>query len=263
MADMHHIHDTHAGNILVSLSSKLPAVRWHDVAGNFGSAARRDVAQTVTDAFARQIEDFSGTVISQISETHQGFASGLNETCKTCSMVGKDMIWVRQCLRQRAFDLASTMLSLSALQTLEKQRLLESIAPALSDSDARVLWRHWSEGTRVRSSPDITRSPLAGAVCGRAGRAEKGGAESCPRFEHCLGDSHRRLDTGADPQGLCCVRANATNLERRGERAVLRHPLASEPAERRARARAQWRVAISEAAIRGALELFRQPAVRL
>ena len=183
MADMHHIHDTHAGNILVSLSSKLPAVRWHDVAGNFGSAARRDVAQTVTDAFARQIEDFSGTVISQISETHQGFASGLNETCKTCSMVGKDMIWVRQCLRQRAFDLASTMLSLSALQTLEKQRLLESIAPALSDSDARVLWRHWSEGTRVRSSPDITRSPLAGAVCGRAGRAEKGGAESCPRFE--------------------------------------------------------------------------------
>ena len=152
MADIHHFHDAHAGNILISLSSKLPAVRWHDFAGNFGSAARRVVAQTFTDGFARQIEDFSGTVISQIRETHQGFASRLNETCKTCSMVGRDMIWVRQCLRQRAFDLASTMLSLSALQTLEKQRLLESIAPALSDSDARVLWRHWSEGTREYGS---------------------------------------------------------------------------------------------------------------
>ncbi|CAE7615452.1 unnamed protein product [Symbiodinium sp. CCMP2592] len=138
MADIHHFHDAHAGNILISLSSKLPAVRWHDFAGNFGSAARRVVAQTFTDGFARQIEDFSGTVISQIRGMHQGFASRLNETRKTCSMVGRDMIWVRQCLRQRAFDLASTMLSLSALQTLEKQRLLESIAPALSDSDARA-----------------------------------------------------------------------------------------------------------------------------
>ncbi|CAE7615478.1 unnamed protein product [Symbiodinium sp. CCMP2592] len=152
MADIHHFHDAHAGNILISLSSKLPAVRWHDFAGNFGSAARRVVAQTFTDGFARQIEDFSGTVISQIRGMHQGFASRLNETRKTCSMVGRDMIWVRQCLRQRAFDLASTMLSLSALQTLEKQRLLESIAPALSDSDARVLWRHWSEGTREYGS---------------------------------------------------------------------------------------------------------------
>ena len=152
MADIHRFHDAHAGNILISLSSNLPAVRWHDFAGNFGSAARRVVAQTFTDGFARQIDDFSGTVISQISETHQGFASRLNETRKTSSMVGRDMIWVRQCLRQHAFDLASTMLSLSALQTLEKQRLLESIAPALSDPDARVLWRHWSEGTREYGS---------------------------------------------------------------------------------------------------------------
>ena len=105
MADSNHFHDAHAGNILLSLTSKAdPEIRWHDFVGTLGSSADFKVltSQAFIDDFAGKIEQFSDIVINRIKTTHEEFATRLYETRKKCKMIGQAMLPVRSCLRKRA-----------------------------------------------------------------------------------------------------------------------------------------------------------------
>ena len=149
MADSNHFHDAHAGNILLSLTSKAdPEVRWHDFAGTLGSSADFKVlaSQAFMDDFARKIEQFSDIVINRIKTMHEEFATRLNETRKKCKMIGQTMLQVRSCLRKRAISAVVTMLEVNAMTRSDQQKLLEKISAGMPDDDLQELWRQFLQG---------------------------------------------------------------------------------------------------------------------
>ena len=147
-----HLHDAHAGNVLLSSSSAQdrPSFRWHD----FGQSFTKRHAPAELRRIAEQVLKVTRDIVELLHQTESSLGVILNKTQFRCDLLQashQGTRHVQECLAERAVKLGSDIMT-SALDTDVKEEFLAIVSPALPDYARRKLQIAFSSGAPPRQS---------------------------------------------------------------------------------------------------------------
>ena len=147
-----HLHDAHAGNVLLSSSSAQdrPIFRWHDFGQSF--TKRHDPEEL--GRMAGQVLKVTRDIVDLLHQKESSLGVILNKTQFRCDLLQashQGTRHVQECLAERAVKLGSDIMT-SALDTDVKEEFLAIVSPALPDYARRKLQIALSSGAPPRQS---------------------------------------------------------------------------------------------------------------
>ena len=147
-----HLHDAHAGNVLLSSSSAQdrPIFRWHDFSQFF--TKRHDPEEL--GRMAGQVLKVTRDIVDLLHQKESSLGVILNKAQFRCDLLQashQGTRHVQECLAERAVKLGSDIMT-SALDTDVKEEFLAIVSPALPDYARRKLQIAFSSGAPPRQS---------------------------------------------------------------------------------------------------------------
>ena len=160
-----HLHDAHAGNVLLSSSSAQdrPIFRWHDFSQFF--TKRHDPEEL--GRMAGQVLKVTRDIVDLLHQKESSLGVILNKTQFRCDLLQashQGTRHVQECLAERAVKLGSDIMT-SALDTDVKEEFLAIVSPALPDYARRKLQIAFSSGAPPRQSVKSNQTIGGGWAC--------------------------------------------------------------------------------------------------